>query len=146
MLAFFIALMLLGILILYMTRETEVVEVEVEVPVPVPVPVRPPVHLASPPPYKQYKPPRYQQMGLLLGDNEVLPLYGRETPTRRDSYNYYTTTPGEQKYSLPINFKDRDCTEDIGCQEFYGGEEVTVLGRDGEYTTKIYRNRLTNIA
>jgi len=91
------------------------------------------------PPYKQYKPPNYQQMGLLTSDvdGSVIPLYGRESFGYRDRYNYYTTTTGNQVYSLPITYQDRDCTEDIGCQEFYGNEVVNVLGKD--YKTKMYR-------
>lgn len=91
------------------------------------------------PPYKQYKPPNYQQMGLLTNeeDGSVIPLYGRESFGYRDRYNYYTTTTGNQVYSLPLTYQDRDCTEDIGCQEFYGNEIVNVLGKD--YKTKMYR-------
>ena len=89
-------------------------------------------------PYKQYKPRNFQQMGVLLGDDGVLPLYGRESPGYRDRYQYYTTTPGEQIYPLTITQGDRECTEDIGCPEFYGNEEVSVLGKDGTYKVNIY--------
>jgi hypothetical protein len=91
------------------------------------------------PPYKQYKPPNYQQMGILTNDEDgsVIPLYGRESYGYRDRYNYYTTTTGNQVYSLPLTYQDRDCTEDMGCQEFYGNEVVNVLGKD--YKTKMYR-------
>lgn len=90
-------------------------------------------------PYKRYKPQNFQQMGVLLGPSgEILPLYGREARGYRDRYNYYTASPGEQIYSLTVTHKDRECTEDIGCPEFYGGEQVTVLGKSGNYTVKIY--------
>ena len=119
------------------------------------LPLRPEIIVNSPPPvvvqaprespefrgapFKQYKPRNFQQMGVLLGDSgDVLPLYGRESPGYRDRYQYYTTTPGEQIYPLTITHKDRECTEDIGCPEFYGNESVTVLGKDGNYTSKIY--------
>ena len=56
------------------------------------------------PPIKEYKPARVQQMGVLLGENnETLPLYGKEVRGRRDRYHYYTVTPGEQMYSLPVS-------------------------------------------
>jgi len=93
------------------------------------------------PPLKEYKPREYQQMGLLLGDGETLPLYGKESPTHRDRYFYYTATPGEQIYPLPISHKDRDCMDDIGCDEFYGNEQVSVTGKSGTFSTKIYNNR-----
>ena len=92
------------------------------------------------PPLKRYKPRRFQQMGLLTNDDgSTLPLYGRESRTHRDRYHYYTTTPGEQIYSLPITYNDRDCTEDIGCPEFYGNESVSVTGQSGNFSTNIYR-------
>tara|TARA_R110000803_G_scaffold206279_1_gene273458 strand:+ start:127 stop:585 length:459 start_codon:yes stop_codon:yes gene_type:complete len=90
-------------------------------------------------PFKRYKPQNFEQMGLLLGDGGVvLPLYGRESHGYRDRYQYYSALPGEQIYSLPVTHEDRECTEDIGCPEFYGGEKVSVLGKSGEYTVKIY--------
>lgn len=91
------------------------------------------------PPYKKYKPTEYQQMGLLISDSETLPLYGRFALGYSDRWNYYTTTPGNQMYSLPVSHEDRDCTEDMGCREFYGNEDVTVTGKNGAYKTKIYR-------
>ena len=95
-----------------------------------------------PPPEKVYKPSVFQQMGLLTKDDgTILPLYGKESATHRDRYNYYTTTPGNQIYSLPIMHKDKDCTDDIGCGEFYGNEEVSVTGMDGDFRAEIYRNK-----
>ena len=115
----------------------------IEVPVPVPVMVEPTMAPKQPefrqPPYKQYRPRQYQQIGLLTSESETLPLYGKESETRRNQWHYYTTTPGEQIYSLPVTSNGRDCTEDIGCQELYGSEELTVMGRDPVYQAKIYR-------
>jgi hypothetical protein len=107
------------------------------VKVPVPVLRRQPEYRE--PPYKQYNPPQYQQMGLLLGGTETLPLYGRRAQGYSDRWNYYTTTPGNQMYSLPVAHEDRDCTEDLGCREFYGNEDVSVTGKTDPYKTKIYR-------
>ena len=90
------------------------------------------------PPIKQYKPGNFQQVGLLVdGNNNTRPLYGKDSFAYRDRYHYYTTTPGEQIYPIPIEHDGRDCTEDIGCPEFFGNESVNVLGEN--YTTKIYR-------
>jgi hypothetical protein len=91
------------------------------------------------PPLKQWRPKQYQQMGLLSNGTETLPLYGKESATHRDRFFYYTTTPGEQIFPLPITHNGRDCMDDIGCPEFYGNESVSVTDRDGDYTTKIYR-------
>lgn len=126
----------------YPTEVVVPVEVEVEVPVAVPVRVDPPRRAPEyrGPPIKQYKPGHMQQMGLLLGpNNETLPLYGKEARGYRDRYNYYTITSGEQMYPVPVTHDGRECTEDIGCPEFYGNESVSVLGKDGTYNVKMYR-------
>lgn len=122
-------------------KKQEQVQVQVPVKVPVKVPVRVPVETEyRDPPIKQYKPGHVQQMGILMGsDEETLPLYGKEVRGRRDRYHYYTVTPGDQKYPLPITHNARDCMEDIGCQEFYGNESVSVLGQTGSFQAKMYR-------
>jgi hypothetical protein len=120
----------------------EVEEREVEVPVAYPVEVhdarREPEFRG--PPIKKYKPGHMQQMGILLGDQgETMPLYGKEVRGRRDRYHYYTVTDGEQLYPVPVGHEGRDCMDDIGCQELYGQEKVSVLGKVGEYDVKMYR-------
>lgn len=94
------------------------------------------------PPYKEYKPPRFQQMGVLTKDDgTILPLYGKQTHAHRDRYNYYTTTPGNQAFALPLSFQQRDCTEDLGCQEFFGKENVDVTGM-GNFTVNKYNTKI----
>lgn len=129
----------------YMWYNPKVVEVPVEV---VPVPPRP-VETRRPPvrepefrgpPIKQYKPGYMQHMGIITGgDGETLPLYGKEVRGRRDRYHYYTTTGGENLYPVSISHNARDCMEDIGCEELYGNETVTVLGKTGSFTVNMYR-------
>ena len=130
----------------YNLYNPKVVEIPVEVAVPVhtrPVQTRrPPVREPEfrGPPIKQYKPGHMQQMGILMGpDGETLPLYGKEVRGRRDRYNYYTTTGGENLYPVSVSHNARDCMEDIGCQELYGNETVTVMGKTGSFTVNMYR-------
>ncbi len=143
-------LLLLTIVVLvaavgYMFYNPQVVEVPVEVAIPVPTrpvptrrePVREPEFRG--PPIKQYKPGHMQQMGLITNGDENLPLYGKEVRNRRDRYHYYTTTGGENLYPVSISHNARDCMEDIGCQELYGNETVTVLGHTGSFTVNMYR-------
>ncbi len=130
----------------YMFYNPQVVEVPVEVAVPVPVrpvptrreQVREPEFRG--PPIKQYKPGRMQQMGILTNEEgETLPLYGKEVRGRRDRYHYYTTTGGENLYPIPVSHDGRDCIDDIGCQELYGNEAVSVTGKTGSFGVKMYR-------
>lgn len=132
---------LVGVVVYLMTNKQPAAKVLVEVPKPYPVEV--PVRMEPefrPPPVKEYKPGHIQQMGILLGeDGETLPLYGKEVRGRRDRYHYYTATPGQQIYSIPVSYGDRDCMDDMGCQELYGQEKVTVLGKATPYEAKLYR-------
>lgn len=141
------ALAILTLILSYMWFNPKVVEVPVEVPV-MPVPPRIEVSREEPrrepefrgPPIKQYKPGYMQQMGILVGPGEeTLPLYGKEVRGRRDRYHYYTTTGGENLYPIPVSHNARDCMEDIGCQELYGNETVSVLGKTGSFTVNMYR-------
>lgn len=92
------------------------------------------------PPIREYKPSTYKQVGLMMGENnDMFPIYGRPSYAYNNRWNYYTTTQGEQVYPLPISNGNRDCTEDIGCDELYGNENLSILGKDGTYKTTIYR-------
>ena len=136
----------LGLVLTYMWFNPKVVEVPVEVPV-MPVPPRIEMERRQPrrepefrdAPIKQYKPGHMQQMGVLVGDGETLPLYGKEVRGRRDRYHYYTTTGGENLYSIPVSHNARDCMEDIGCEELYGNETVSVTGKTGSFAVNMYR-------
>ena len=136
-----IVLVVLIAIIVYQMYNPVIVKKQVPVPIPVEVPVQIPVEKEfRKPPIKEYKPGYVQQMGVLVGpDEETLPLYGKEVRGRRDQYHYYTTTPGEQVYPLPVTINNRDCMDDIGCQELYGNESVSVLGQTGSFQTKLYR-------
>jgi hypothetical protein len=141
-----VALVILGAVATYMWYNPQVVEVPVEVPVmvPPPRPVRTQEIRREPefrgPPIKQYKPGHMQQMGILVGgEGETLPLYGKEVRGRRDRYHYYTTTGGENLYPIPVSHEGRDCIDDIGCQELYGNETVSVTGKTGSFDVKMYR-------
>ena len=133
------------IVIVYLIQNPRVVKVPVKVPTMM-VPQRP---MRSQeirrepefrgPPIKKYKPGRMQQMGLITNGDETLPLYGKEVRGRRDRYNYYTTTGGENLYPIPVSHNNRDCMEDIGCQEIYGNESVSVTGKTGSLAVNMYR-------
>jgi len=92
------------------------------------------------PPIREYKPSTYKQVGLMMGEGEdMYPIYGRPSYAYNNRWNYYTTTKGDQVYPLTISNGNRDCTEDIGCDELYGNENLSILGKSGTYKTTIYR-------
>lgn len=135
-----IAILILLVILIFLVKTAPAEQQDIVVVNNVPPPRRPLDPEFRGPPLKRYKPRNFQQMGLLTnGSGSTLPLYGRESRTNRNRYHYYTTTPGDQIYPLPITFDGRDCTEDIGCPEFYGNETLSVTGQPGTFTSNIYR-------
>ena len=85
-------------------------------------------------------PETYQSMGIIkLEDGAVLPLYGRRTAARSDRFQYYTRTDTYNPVQLPISYKRRDCQDDVGCEEVFNGEAVTVAATNQKGVASIYR-------
>jgi hypothetical protein len=79
-------------------------------------------------------------MGIIkLEDGAVLPLYGRRTAARSDRFQYYTRTDTYNPVQLPISYKRRDCQDDVGCEEVFNGEAVTVAATNQKGVASIYR-------
>ncbi len=73
------------------------------------------------------EPEAYQQMGVIVGaDGKPLPLYGRRTAPRSDRFNYYTRTDQYNPVALPVNFKRKDCQDNLGCDEVMTGDSVSL--------------------
>ena len=84
-------------------------------------------------------PETYQSMGIItMADGKVLPLYGRRTAGRSDRFQYYTRTDTYNPVQLPIKVKRRDCQDDVGCEELYNEDEVSIASM-GKGKTTIYR-------
>jgi hypothetical protein len=85
-------------------------------------------------------PESYQSMGVIkASDGQLLPLYGRRTAARSDRFQYYTRTDTYNPVALPISYKNRDCQDDVGCDELMDGDTIRMAssGKDGHVT--IYR-------
>ena len=72
-------------------------------------------------------------------DSVILPLYGKPTYRGSNRYLYYTETDKYNPVKVPINNKDRDCTDDQGCDEIHDGEQVTIPSYNGVFNVKIYK-------
>ena len=72
-------------------------------------------------------------------DSVILPLYGKPTYRGSNRYLYYTETDKYNPVKVPINNKDRDCTDDQGCDEIYDGDQVTIPSYNGVFNVKIYK-------
>lgn len=85
-------------------------------------------------------PETYQSMGVVkLEDGAILPLYGRRTASRSDRFQYYTRTDSYNPVQLPLQYKRRDCQDDVGCDELFDGESVRVAATNQKGTVTIYR-------
>jgi hypothetical protein len=77
-------------------------------------------------------------MGVIKVDDKVLPLYGRRTLSGSDRWNYYTRTDTYNPVPLPVQFKRRDCMDNVGCDEIMSGESVSIRSIQKEGQTDIY--------
>jgi len=85
-------------------------------------------------------PETYQSMGVIkVDDGQILPLYGRRTASRSDRFQYYTRTDSYNPVQLPIQYKRRDCQDDIGCEELFDKDTVTVTPTNQKGVATIYR-------
>ena len=94
-------------------------------------------------------PEPYQQVGLLTApggsdtsaspNRTVLPLFGRRLTTNRDRWNYYTRTDGMNPVQVPVQYKRRNCDDDLGCEESMDGENIAVPVLGNSYVATVYR-------
>lgn len=94
-------------------------------------------------------PDTFQQVGVLTapGGTEtsasptrtVLPLFGRQVTSNRDRWNYYTRTDGINPVQVPIQYKRRNCDDDLGCEEVTDGESISVPVLGQSYVANVYR-------
>lgn len=94
-------------------------------------------------------PDTFQQMGVLTtpGGTEtsgtptrtILPLFGRKLATNRDRWNYYTRTDGINPVQVPLQFKRRNCDDDLGCEEINDGDSIGVPIMGQSFVANIYR-------
>ena len=93
-------------------------------------------------------PDQFQQIGLLTApggsatsgstNRTILPLFGRSIDNR-NRWNYYTRTDGINPVQVPVQFKRRNCDDDIGCEEITDSDSVGVPILGQSYTASIYR-------
>jgi len=84
-------------------------------------------------------PEPYHQMGILTSGDDVRPLYGRQTYSGSNRYNYYSSLDSNLSTKIPI-FKTNDkCTDERGCNEINDGDTVRIGNIDTtEYTFTKY--------
>ena len=85
----------------------------------------------------------YRQLGILTRvnkDDTILPLMGRPLIVNRDKWNYYTMNDKNNMIKLPISFKNKSCTSNVGCDSVYNGDTVYVEGYSDLFRVTLYDN------
>ena len=93
--------------------------------------------------------PAVQQVGILTTADAAaaaqadrpspLALFGRPTFRGSSKWTYFTATDKFHAIKLPVHCGRRDCTDDLGCDELYDGDEVDVPAYPGAtYKATIY--------
>jgi hypothetical protein len=81
----------------------------------------------------------YSQIGILTNNsgesNTILPLYGKPVYSGSNKWLYYTTTDKSNMIKIPITYKSRNCSDDLGCDELYDNSELVVPA----YNNKIFK-------
>lgn len=111
-----------------------------------PSPPAPPVYPTKLPEYPlRHQRSSFQQVGaLVLSDNDskepvILPLFGRKL-SNRDRWEYYCASDKFHMTRLPVRFGNRDCEDDVGCDEIFNGQEVTVPDYGNKtFTARMYK-------
>lgn len=89
----------------------------------------------------------FQQMGVLVLQNSseegtsptLLPLFGRRLP-HNDRWEYYCASDKFTMTRLPVVFENRDCQDDVGCNEIYNGQNVMVPDYGNQtFVARIYK-------
>ena len=96
-----------------------------------------------------YQDAEYRQIGILTvnkaknqSDNksQILALFGRPLFTSRNKWQYYTMTDKTNSIKLPIIFNGKSGTNEYGCDELFGGENVYVSGYNEKFNVIKYEN------
>lgn len=87
----------------------------------------------------------FQQVGILKSTDGsepiALPLFGRRLPNRPDRWEYYTATDKQNMLRVPVVFENRDCLEEVGCNEVYKGDKMEVPVYNKMFEVQLYKYR-----
>lgn len=105
--------------------------------------LRPPAPPLQPRVWEAFPPSTYQTVGFLENGTETRPLLARRSHTRRHRWHYSTTNDANSSISqlrLPVSSvaQNKKCTSEIGCEELYDGDTVTVPGSPTPMRVQLY--------
>jgi hypothetical protein len=82
----------------------------------------------------------YRQIGVLYKDdgNVIIPLYGRRTHVRSNTWNYYTVTDTNTPIQIGLSINDRECMNNIGCKELYSEDSLYIPEYNSVFNVKLH--------
>lgn len=81
----------------------------------------------------------YKQIGILTGEDKILPLYGKKCFLNSNKWLYYTGTDKFHMLKIPVEYKKRDCTHEFGCDELYDNDIIFVPAYNKQFKVSIYQ-------
>lgn len=84
-------------------------------------------------------PDSFQTMGVLTyPGGDIKPLLGRRSANSNNRYNYYTRTDTFNPVPIPLSQGNRDCMDDVGCNEVFDGDKLSSLNGE-QVQVKLYK-------
>ena len=68
----------------------------------------------------------------------VLPLFGRAKYKGSNKWIYFTSTDSHNSIRIPIYHKNKHCNKEIGCDELYDEDIVTIPSLNGTFKISLY--------
>ena len=65
--------------------------------------------------------------------------YKSTTYRGSNKWLYYTETDKLHPVKIPVTHKNKDCTDDHGCDEINDGDSVVIPSYNGDFKVKIYK-------
>jgi hypothetical protein len=89
----------------------------------------------------------FKQVGILSSllsipnSSEILPLYSRVSSKNSNRYQYYTMSHGNvgSQYMVPLSFKNRDCMDEMGCEEISESDLIFIPQFQKTYHVTLYK-------
>jgi hypothetical protein len=95
----------------------------------------------------------FQQIGMIyrdqvsndtnqIGNNSetnILPLFGKPLYANSSKWTYYAGSDKFNTVKIPIEYKNKNCTGDYGCDELYDDDMIKIAAYNGDFKVKIYK-------
>ena len=86
-------------------------------------------------------PTQYQQIGILTNNQQdIKPLYCRQTYAGSQHWNYYSSTDSNLSLKIPVYITNNKCTDERGCTELRDADTVNIGNNNDIYTVTLYSN------